>query len=114
MGRDCYPNQPVTPASAAMTDLVEQTLGLMFSALSRAKECNPNVRLCEAGLRPSSDGSLTSSSPRNTRMLWRAEELECSSGCFTIAPDLDPPKVEVGQRGPRRGLNLLPGPFPLP
>ena len=27
MGRDCYPNQPVTPASAAMTDLVEQTLG---------------------------------------------------------------------------------------
>ena len=88
-----------------MTDLVDQTL-LMFSALSRAKECNP--------MRPSSDGSLTCTSPRNTRMLWRAGELECSSGCFTIAPDLDPPKVEVGQRGPRRGLNLLPGPFPLP
>ena len=30
--------------------------------------------------------------PRNTRMLWRAEELECSSGCFTIAPDPGPPK----------------------
>jgi hypothetical protein len=47
-------------------------------------------------------------------MLWRAEELECSSGCFTIAPDLDPPKGGGWAAGPRRGLNLLPGPFPLP
>ena len=42
----------------------------MFSALSRAKECNPNIRLCEAGLSASSDG------PKATlKAAWEADPL---------------------------------------
>ena len=60
----------------------------MFSALSRAKECNPNVRLCETGLRLSSDGSLISSSPRDTRMLWHARNWSVLAGVSPLRPEL--------------------------